>query len=247
MPARIRNGLLSVSTALIALCVVFCQSSEKIAPDGSTITLTATPATIVLSNGVQAAPVDILATVRSNLGLPLPGQDVRFSTTTGVLDPTGGTPVRTDDNGNALTILSVATQNATITATSGKATQSLTLNTATCNLSSIALDQSILDFATCTDTVTLTATATDTNGGACAGVLLTFNTATIDATTDVKIQASPGSKTTDAAGEAAFIVSLVANDCATKCQGGGNTCTGSVFVSAGTVRSGSILISDSVP
>ncbi len=246
MPARIRNGLLSVSTILVVLCVVFCQSSEKIAPDGSTITLTATPATIVLSNGVQAASVNILATVRSNLGLPLPGQDVRFSTTTGVLDPIAGTPVRTDANGNAVTALTIATQNATITATSGKATQTLTLNTATCNLNSIALDQSSLDFTSCSDTVPLTATVTDTAGAACAGVLLTFNTATVNTATDVLINSSPQSRPSDAAGSVTFNLSLKLTDCETKCQSG-NTCTGKVFISAGSVQSGSVLLSDSVP
>ena len=42
---------------LLVLAALACQSSETIAPDGSTLSLAATPAVIVTSGGVQANDV----------------------------------------------------------------------------------------------------------------------------------------------------------------------------------------------
>ncbi len=87
-----------------ALCATLilgaCESGDVIAPDGSTIALSASPAQIVLAGGIQQDPVTIMATVFNSIGVPLSGQDVRFSTSSGVLDPPAGTPVTTDRFGN---------------------------------------------------------------------------------------------------------------------------------------------------
>lgn len=226
-----------------------CQKSDVVAPDKSTITLNATPSTIILAGGVQSVDVAIVATVANNIGVPLPGQDVRFSTTSGTLDPVGGSPVRTDRFGNATTILTEARQNATITARSGSTMATLTLNTASCQLGNIAISPSPVTFNNCTSSVTVTATATDTGGNPCPGVFLTFaQIATSTPMTDVSLQFVPGSITTDADGEATTELSPASNnDCQTKC-GGTNSCTGQFRASSGSVNSNPpTQILDSVP
>src|SRR5207247_10766186 len=94
--------------------------------------MTANPASMILSGGVQVEPVTVVATVSNSIGVPLSGQDVRFTTTAGSLDPAAGSPVKTDSFGNATSILTDARQPPTITAKSGKATQTLQLHTCTC-------------------------------------------------------------------------------------------------------------------
>ena len=191
---------------------------------------------------MQATPISILATVRSNLGLPLPGQDVRFTTTSGTLDPQAGTPVRTDDFGNATTILTQARQQTTIAAQSGKATQSLTINTATCDISSIVLDKSSVTFNTCADQIDLTATVTDTSGSACVGVQVQFVTIPSSPPSgDIVLIFNPGSKNTDASGQVTTSVSLDQNKCSSECVNKDcNTSQQKVEAVAGSVSSSSI-------
>src|SRR5580765_5160482 len=50
---------LNVAVVLLALLYGACQKSDTVAPDGSTINLAATPATILLNGGVQASPVNV--------------------------------------------------------------------------------------------------------------------------------------------------------------------------------------------
>src|SRR5215471_17137550 len=119
--------LLAFGMALTASC----RGADQIAPDGSTITLAANPATIVLNGGSGSS--DVVATVSSSAGVPLKDQDVRFSATAGSLfdaagDPAANIPIRTDDLGNAHVTL-ITTTTTTVTARSGKATGSLALST----------------------------------------------------------------------------------------------------------------------
>ncbi|HEU4403143.1 MAG TPA: hypothetical protein VFT43_13675 [Candidatus Polarisedimenticolia bacterium] len=229
-----------------ALALAACQSSDVIAPDGSTISMNATPGTIVLSGGVQVAPVVIQATVSNSLGVYLPGQDVRFSTTIGELDPPPGTPVSTDKFGNATTTLTNATQAPTITARSGKTSATLQVQTATCNLSSVSLNPSPLTLGSCSDTFTLTAHAEDGSGKACVGVLVQFAfLPTSTPTTDVTGTFNPGTKSTDTNGDVVSILDINDNDCQSKCA---NTkiCTGQVQASVGTTKSTAVTITDTV-
>src|SRR6185503_2060791 len=146
------RGLFAVLVAgTLLLGALACEDSDKVPPEDSTISLAASPATILLSNGTQAGDVIILATVYNGIGVPLPGQDVRFTMNSGTLSPMAGTPVRTDSIGNATTILQGATTTTTITAKSGKATADLQLQTTTCNISAVDLDPLILNFTACTD------------------------------------------------------------------------------------------------
>ncbi len=229
---------------LLATLTAGCQKSDVIAPDGSTISLVSTPATIVLAGGVQAEPATILATVSNSIGVPLSGQDVRFTTTSGTLDPPGGTPVRTDSHGNAVTVLSGATQGPNITAKSGKATASLQLTTATCNLATILLNGS-LNLANCTQTFDLTATALDTASNACEGVIITFSfVPTSTPSTDITGTFNPLQAPSDVDGLVGTTLTIDNTSCTAKCPGA--TCTMSVKACSGTVCSGVILLVDNI-
>src|SRR5262245_49907342 len=152
LAAILAGGLLVLAVA--------CDESETIAPDGSTITLNANPAQVIQDDsGQQIVDVMVVATVRNSIGVPLPGQDVRFTTNSGVLTPPGNTPIETDDLGNASCVLTDATVGPQITATSGKAAANITLSAAKGEVSSILLNISATDLNDCSDTFDLTATA----------------------------------------------------------------------------------------
>jgi hypothetical protein len=211
-------------SGLLVLAAVSCQSSETIAPDGSTISLAATPAVIVTSGGVQANDVSILATVRNSIGVALPGQDVRFTTTSGVLTPQAGLPVSSDKFGNAISVLTGATTTATIAATSGKATASITLQTTSCNISSVTLD-GVANFTTC-DTATaggfatLTVTVTDTNQDPCVGIAVAFKSSVASLPdTDIALAFSPSQSNTDSTGKLVTKLTLDPAHCSDKCTG----------------------------
>ena len=247
MTRTLRAAGASRAAALpLALLLAACQSSDRVAPDGATIVLTASPASILLSGGVQDSPVTILATVRNGIGVPLPEQDVRFTTTSGSLDPMPGTPVPTDDDGNAISILTLASVGPTITASSGKAMATLTITASTCKLASISISPSPIPVNSCSGTIPITATALDTQGQPCPNTVIKFEFVAVTTATDITLSFSPSSDTTDSNGDAMTDISLP-NDCQTKC-GGGNTCTGKVRASdlGGTVRSSDVLINDGV-
>src|SRR6185295_5558313 len=94
---RKHRGLFAVLIAgRLLLWALACQDSEKVPPADSTVSLSANPAQMIIVGGVQLTPVTLIATVRNGIGVPLPGQDVRFTTTNGQLTPLGSTPIRTD-------------------------------------------------------------------------------------------------------------------------------------------------------
>ncbi len=234
------------AAVFLAAALSGCQESDVVAPDGATISLTANPATIVLAGGIQAAPVTVIATVSNSIGVPLPGQDVRFTTTAGTLTPEAGTPIETDSFGNAISILTDAQQPPTITARSGKATAPpLQLQTATCALSDIALSPSSLQLNTCNDTFNVSAIATDTAGDPCTGVLINFTMTGSAPTTDVTGSFNPGSDTTDQTGLASSTLTINSTTCNSKCVG--NTCTGFIKATSGNVSSSNVSIVDNVP
>jgi len=236
-----RTWSIVAAAGALLIAAAACQDSETVAPDGSTISLSASPATILISNGTQAGKVTILATVRNAIGVPLPGQDVRFTNTSGDLDPKAGTPVPTDDDGNAITILDQARTQTTVTAQSGKATATIQLQTATCNIQNIALDQAVLNFTDCTapgNTATLVATVTDTSNNPCVGVLISFkSTVAAPPAEDVGIGISPGSSPTDSNGQVTTRITLQ-SDCSAECPGQDcNTSNQSIVASGGGVTS----------
>jgi hypothetical protein len=252
---RTHRGLFTVLVAgTLLLGALACEDSDKIPPEDSTISLAASPATILLSNGVQADDVIILATVYNGIGVPLPGQDVRFTMNSGDLTPMAGTPVRTDSIGNATTILRNARTTTTITAKSGKATADLQLQTTTCDIQSVDLVGS-LNFTSCDSSspdgkVTLTATVTDTSGDPCADVSVVFKFVSVnpvDNQTDVTITISPSTVKTDSAGVATTDVTL-GSDCDAKCPGTEcDTAERSITATAGATTSDPLPITIAVP
>ena len=82
--------------AVSGLLVAGCDSVSPTAPIGGSITLEATPSTVAETGGV----VTLLALVRNDLGQPLAGTQVNFSTEIGALDSGGGL-VQTDGSGRA--------------------------------------------------------------------------------------------------------------------------------------------------
>jgi hypothetical protein len=217
-------------SGLLVLAALACQKSDTIAPDGSSIALAATPAVIVTSGGVQANNVSILATVSNTIGVPLPGQDVRFTTTSGLLTPQAGLPVATDQHGNAISVLSGATTTATIAATSGKATASITLQTATCNIATVTLtsNEGSINFTTCNSAVaggnfTLTATVADTSQLPCVGIAVSFKSTIASVPpTDVALSFSPSQSVTNSTGTAQTTLTLDQAHCSSLCTG--NNC-----------------------
>jgi hypothetical protein len=233
-----------LAAVLAAFLIVACQKSDVVAPDGATISLTANPATIVLSGSVQTDPVVIIATVSNSIGVPLPGQDVRFTTTAGVLTPQAGKSVSTDSDGNATSTLTDARQPPTIAAKSGKATATLSIQTATCALSAIALSPSSLQLNTCNDTFNVTAVATDTGGRPCSGILINFTITGSVAATDVAGSFNPGSITTNLSGVGNSVLTINSTDCNTKCVA--KTCTGFIKATSGGTSSSNVFIVDNV-
>lgn len=242
-----RNALIIAAAGALALVAAGCDDSETIAPDGSTISLNPNPAFIIVSGGVQSVPVEILATVRNSIGVPLPGQDVRFTTNNGVLTPQGGLPVETDDFGNAICVLDESTGTAQVTATSGKATASITINSAPCAISAIVLDPPQQDLQSCSDELTYTATVL-CQGVPAEGVTVEFKF--VDTGTGfVSGQFVPGTGQTDENGVVTTELDITDNVCTTECVGVGKSCNTRVRATGqnNTPLSNDSTINDVVP
>ncbi len=180
------RAALRAAALLTVAALAGCESGETIAPDGSTLTVTANPTNIVTGSLAQCLSIlgvtpcgtaDVVATVSSKLGSPLPDQDVRFTSTAGKLftgslpsiqDATN-VPIPTDKFGNAhVTIISSST--ATVNARSGAATRTITLQTIPGNIGRILLDFDtttsgcstiVPDVTSCSDRICLVATVED--------------------------------------------------------------------------------------
>jgi len=244
------NRLATVLAAGLLLLALGCEDSETIAPDGSTISLTANPAQVVLVGGIQVAPVLILATVRNSIGVPLPGQDVRFTTTAGDLNPPGGTPVATDDLGNSPCTLSNARVGPQITATSGKATASLTLTAATGLVAQITVSPSTTDLLTCSDTIDITATALDPDGDPVGGVTIFFEIVDTGMTSFTgTFTPSISGQTDQTTGEVTRTLDINDGTCSTLCEGAGKDCRGRIRATdqGAVIVSNEIEILDQIP
>ena len=175
MIRRHRNLFAVVAAGGLLLGALACDDSETVPPPESTISLSANPAQVIIEGGNQVLPVTLIATVRNSIGVPLPGQDVRFTTTSGFLTPPAATPIETDDIGNATAILNGADQGPQITATSGKATVNLTLTAGTAAVCFLTLSpsdaQTIND---CADTFDFTVLAEDCDNQPVEGIRVFF-------------------------------------------------------------------------
>jgi hypothetical protein len=220
-----------------------CRGSDQVAPEGSTITLAANPATIPLVSGTGSS--DVVATVYSAAGVPQEDQDVRFSSSAGSLftpddnQPAANIPIRTDDLGNAHVNL-ITTTNTTVTARSGPATGTLTLNTvdADFNHLEISLEEGAgctfpdATLLTCTDTLCLVAKAVKNDTSGLSGVAVHFDMTNVVTTKGDSISPafSPGQQaTTGADGLAHVRFQIGQNICINVCSGG-ESCQGDLIV-----------------
>jgi len=219
-----RNALIIAAAGALALVVAGCDDSETIAPDGSTISLNANPGQVILVAGVQDNnPIIIRATVSNSIGVPLPGQDVRFNTNSGTLSAGVTQPVTTDSFGIATTELSLATTGPTISATSGKATANITITSANGQVASITLNVVPSILSDCSDTFDLTATALDGNGDGVSGFTIIFEFAPSNPAAAFTGNFNPGQGVTDANGEVTSVLSPT-SQCDTQCAGAGKDC-----------------------
>lgn len=242
-----RNTLIIVAAGILALVVAGCDQSDTIAPDGSTISLNANPGQVILVGGVQDNnPITIRATVSNTIGVPLPGQDVRFNTNSGSLSQGVTQPVATDSFGVATTELSLATTGPTITATSGKATATLTITSANGQVTEITLEVTPDILSTCADTFDLTATALDGQGKGVKGFTLIFEFGPSNPSTAFTGNFTPGQGVTNDNGQATSVLSTT-SQCDTQCAGPGKDCHAFVRVrSNGGQSSPEVQIGDSL-
>jgi hypothetical protein len=236
-----RNTLIIVAAGALALIVAGCDQSETIAPDGSTVTINANPAQVILAGtpALQVNPISIVATVRNSIGVPLPGQDVRFTTTSGSLTPPALQPVTTDDLGNATCELSNATTGPNITATSGKATASLQLTSANGQVAQILLNSDATDLTDCADTFTLTATALDGTGKGVSGFTIIFQFAPTNPANAFTGNFNPTQGVSDTDGIVTSTLSLNSTTCNSNCVGAGKDCRARIRA----VSNGNLIIS----
>ena len=249
-----------LAAALLAVVFIGCESSDVIAPPDSTIVVAANPTTVILGTipqcnsllaQAQCGVSQIVATVRSQIGIPLPGQDVRFSTTAGqlfldVLAPSpvvaSNIPIETDDIGNAVVDL-ITTTTATVTATSGNTEGTLTLSTVEGNLSQITLNPdntgdslcagaSTTDVIDCNDEICFVAQALDTAGAGINGVTIVFSLQVISSlggTLNGTFNPLQVPTANDGSIDGVARTKLTFNnDCGSECSvsGGGGNCTG---------------------
>ena len=206
-----------------------CRGSDQVAPEGSTITLAANPATIVLVGGSGSS--DVVATVYSAAGVPQEDQDVRFSSSAGSLftpppdnQPAANIPIRTDSLGNAHVVLTTTTTT-TVTAKSGAATGTLSLSTVNGNLNAILINPDTqtagclqgTDIGSCSDSICVTAQAVDDEGNGIPGVVIVFSLQNASPDFSVFFNAPGNQLTTDAGGFASTSFKLVSSDCIDPC------------------------------
>jgi hypothetical protein len=115
----------------------------------------------------------VTATVRSKNGTRLPDQEVTFSTTNGSLDPPAESPVITNSDGQASSLLITPTS-ATVTARSGSISGTTQVTTVTGNIGSFVLDVQPQSLGFCSDELAIEVTVLDVNGDPLEGISVEF-------------------------------------------------------------------------
>ncbi len=264
-------GVMLLAFAL-ALAAAACRGADQVAPADSTIVVAATPTTIVKSDdpncvvlgGGKCGTAQVVATVYSKAGVPLEAQDVRFSSTAGLLfqgtfsnpEPAANIPIRTNSIGNAIVFLATGTTT-TVTARSGNATGDLTLNTVEGNISQIVLEVDTTSpgcdlssdlITSCSDQVCFKATAQESDGTPVQGVTIAFKLQNNSVGSNTfNASFTPVQATTDENGEA-FTTLNPQSDCPSEC-GGGKACQAEVVASlqGGLFASIPVVLSVNIP
>jgi hypothetical protein len=250
MNRRIMSVLAVLAAALLVMAN--CKKGDRIAPEDAIIDVAANPSTILVSEQVKSGGMtlnctdilnvskcgtsEIVATVSSAVGVPLPDQDVRFTNTAGLLfagtldnpEPIANLPVRTDSYGNAHVNL-VTGSTTTVNARSGKATGSLSLQTTSAYISSISVEQDTAstdcsstsgEITDCGDKFCLTATVQDSAGKGIPGLQIQFRLQGATGDNSFTGTFTPQQDTTDATGVAATKLQAISSDCSSNCAGG---------------------------
>lgn len=235
------GACLALGAGLILLA---CDNnSDPVAPDESTITVTADPQTVIIGDTST-----ITATLRSKTGVRLPDQEITFSTTRGNLDPNAGTSLITDSQGQAISILDTPAT-ATVTARSGSIEGSTQVQTSSCLVSRIDLTVDPGAITSCTSSVNVTATVLDTQGQICSSVSVNFSN---PAPTSVGGTFNPDNISTNANGEALSKWQPLNSDCQAQCgstpsdPNSGN-CLMYIRASVGSISSTDEQILDDLP
>lgn len=172
--SRTTRAAAAAACMILAALSAGCEGEgDPTAPEGSTISVSANPQTVIVPTG-GAGVTEITATVRSKSGTRLPDQEITFSTTAGILDPPAETPLTSDSIGQAKCLLTTSSA-ATVTASSGSITDMTQIQTAPGDLATFILNVSPDFINTCTDSVTATATVMTTMGNPVPGLLVIFD------------------------------------------------------------------------
>jgi adhesin/invasin len=163
-----RTGTRRIAIGLLAaLATVGCDKVPLTAPGSSTVTLT----TAAVADG----STEVTATVLEQAGTPVQnGTTVRFTSSLGTMNPAevqtrnGMATSRFSSNGDS--------GEATITASSGSATQTVKLNVGLAAIDSVTIRASTGTVPATGGTVTLTARVVAAGGNPLSGVPVTFST-----------------------------------------------------------------------
>ena len=200
-------------------------------PAGSTVDLSANPATLVRI-GSLIPESELSARVTNSLGLSLPGQTVVFTTSEGVLVPEALTPIETDEFGIARTTLKTI-QTATVDAISGTVTDTLNISVLTGNIQAIILNGDTT-LISCDFILFYTVQVLDTNGDPVPGVTVVFElrdaTGQPGTSGDWAGSFTPSQSITDSNGEVTDVrLTPDVNDCIDKCANS-QSCQATVVV-----------------
>jgi hypothetical protein len=231
------------SVAAVVMILANCNHGDHVAPEGATVELAATPSTIVTSDDPSCLAIlsvakcgssDIVATVSSVVGVPLPDQDVRFTNTAGLLftgtkdnpHPAANLPIRTDSFGNAHVQL-ITDATTTVNARSGKATGTLSMQTTSAQISKITLEQDTTtsgcsitngEIDHCDDRICLVATVLDANQIGIPGLIIQFRLQNPTGTNAFTGGFQPSQPVTnDPGGVATTVLTANLTDCSSKC------------------------------
>jgi len=216
--------------AACAFTLVTCVSQDPLAPEGSTVKVSANPQSVVSTAGNPGCTT-LTATLRGKDGVRLPDQEVTFSTTAGRLCfvdkqcppqnpgndcPPPETGLVTDDDGQASMHLET-NQSATVTAQSGSVSGTTTVNVISGNLSNISITATPQVMGDCAESVDLEVTADDPNGTGVSGLRITFLKESLSGTTQMMVNISPANPLTDGTGFATATLTMDSNFCNSKC------------------------------
>ena len=236
------DGLDNDCDGLVDILDPTCQSINLV--------LFANPSTLV-SIGTQIPESELSARVTNFIGEALQGQTVVFGTSEGVLNPEALTPINTDENGVARSILRTV-QTATVTAFSGTATSTVTITVIPGSIQAILVngDTTLLD---CSLILRYTVKVLDTNGDPVPGVNVVFElrdvTGTKGSLGDWAGTFTPAQAITDSNGEVTGVRLIPdVNDCIDKCANS-QSCSATVVVTdqTGLFESVPLIILDAVP